>query len=679
MMNALRSGDALIIVDVQNDFLPGGAMPVSGGEEIVPVLNRYLTRFADRTLPVFATRDWHPENHCSFREQAGRWPAHAVAHSRGAEFPADLILPARATTIAKGTDPAREASSAFDGTTLAAQLHAAGIHRLFVGGLATESGVLHTVRDALEHGFRVHLLTDAIRAVNLFDHDGLDAVAEMKRLGAIPATLMDLETPNPGASALLLDGAQLMLARAHLAAGLNDTAVFELFVRRLPARWNFMVSAGLEQALDFLETFHFTVSDRAWLEEVGGFDPSMARRLGELRFTGDVHAMPEGTVFFPDEPWLRVTAPMAEALLVGTRLVKLLHFQTLMASKAVRSVLVAPGKVLIDGGSGYAQGAEAALLAARACVIAGFHATTNVLAAAHYGITLAGTTATVSVAGWEQGEADFIRLIHATPDVMVLLDTNDVEAAAHKVVELAPMLQEEGGAIKGVRLTGGDFAVHAGRVRRILDAGGLVQTKIYAGGQGDEDDLLRQLEEGAPIDGFESGALGAASADASSLDAVYQLQDYGGQPRWGWAEGKASWPGAKQVYRHVDLGGKMKVDHVARATESAPGVPLLECVMRHGRRTGAAPPLREIADRTRRQVAQLPEALRTLESSDRHPVMVSPELHALARHAGLIPLQGGSGACNAPSALHHAGLAGHLYTDAGPPPEDGPVDEGTAQ
>jgi len=184
-----QPGDALLLVDVQNDFLPGGSLAVPHGNRVVPLLNRYIGTFAAQELPVYATRDWHPDRHCSFRAQGGPWPPHCVAHTRGAEFAAALHLPAGVTVISKATSADRDAYSGFEGTDLDRRLRAAGARRLFVGGLATDYCVLNTVRDALQLGYEVQLLTDAIRAVDVQPGDGQRAEDEMTRLGAQPFTL----------------------------------------------------------------------------------------------------------------------------------------------------------------------------------------------------------------------------------------------------------------------------------------------------------------------------------------------------------------------------------------------------------------------------------------------------------------------------------------------------------
>ena len=187
--NAATAGDALIVVDVQNDFLAGGSLPVQGGDAVIPVLNRYLAEFAERQLPIFATRDWHPANHCSFQTRGGRWPIHCVAGSKGAQFPSALILPPWTIVISKGVAADKEAYSGFEGTDLEERLRGSGLHRLFVGGLATDYCVFNTVKDALARGFSVILLCDAIRAVNVRPDDGAKAEAEMLWLGAVSMQL----------------------------------------------------------------------------------------------------------------------------------------------------------------------------------------------------------------------------------------------------------------------------------------------------------------------------------------------------------------------------------------------------------------------------------------------------------------------------------------------------------
>jgi nicotinate phosphoribosyltransferase len=433
-------------------------------------------------------------------------------------------------------------------------------------------------------------------------------------------------------SALLTDLYQLTMLDAYRAQGMNETAVFELFVRKLPPGRNFLMAAGLEQALGYLEGLHFTPRDLEWIEESGTFSPGFAQYLSSFRFTGEVHAMPEGTVFFPNEPLLRVTAPLPEAQVVESRLLNLLHFQTLVASKAARCVLAAPGKTLVDFGLRRAHGAEAGLLAARAAYAAGFFGTATVLAAREFGIPAVGTMAHSFVQAHDDEARAFEHFAACHPrGTTLLVDTYDTESAARKVVALAAKLEARGIHIGGVRLDSGDLAALAHSVRRILDDGGLAQATIFASGNLDEY-RLRDLVQ-APIDGFGIGSSLVTSGDAPFLDAVYKLQEYAGKPRRKRSTGKATWPGRKQVWRHLDARGGLDHDVVAPEDERQAGEPLLAAVMRHGRRLHAAESLAAIRSRSAAQLARLPARLRALEDAEPYRVVISPGLVRLAAEA----------------------------------------------
>jgi nicotinamidase/pyrazinamidase len=182
----LKPGDALVAVDVQNDFFSGGSLTVPGAEKILPVMNRYIEIFKSKGLPVYVTRDWHPVGHCSFKAQEGPWPDHCVAGSKGAQFHRDLHFPDSTVVISKAIELDKESYSGFDGTDMDERLSSVGIRRLLIGGLATDYCVLNTVKDALRYGYEVLLLTDAIRAVNVRPEDGQNAIDEMTRMGAVP-------------------------------------------------------------------------------------------------------------------------------------------------------------------------------------------------------------------------------------------------------------------------------------------------------------------------------------------------------------------------------------------------------------------------------------------------------------------------------------------------------------
>jgi nicotinate phosphoribosyltransferase len=432
-------------------------------------------------------------------------------------------------------------------------------------------------------------------------------------------------------SALLTDYYQLTMLQAYHREGLSDRAVFELFVRKLPPRRAFLVAAGLESVLGFLERFRVARDECRWLAGLPGFTAEFVDFLAGLRFTGDVEALPEGTIFFPDEPVVRITAPLPEAQIVETRLINLLQLQIMIAAKAVRSVLAADGRLLVDFGLRRTHGAEAGLLASRAAWLAGFDGTSNVLAGQRFGIPLYGTMAhSYVMAHDDEGEA-FARFAEALPgNVVLLIDTYDTLEAARKVVALAPRLADRGIAVQSVRLDSGDLVALAKEVRAILDAGGLDRCRIFASGDLDEYEIRRLLGESAPIDGFGVGTRMATSADQPYLNCAYKLQDYAGQPRRKRSPGKQTWPGAKRVYRCFDGRGVMRRDGLALEGEAMAGEPLLRPVMRGGRRLQAPEPLEEARQRLREQLGRLPEELKSLDAPAAYPVLISDGLRRLA-------------------------------------------------
>ena len=433
-------------------------------------------------------------------------------------------------------------------------------------------------------------------------------------------------------SPLTTDLYQLTMLDAYRAHGMRETAVFELFVRKLPPQRNFMMAAGLAQALEFLENLRFTPEELQWIEASGRFSRGFAAHLERLRFTGEVHALPEGTIFFANEPVLRVTAPLPEAQLVETRLINLVHFETLVATKAARSVLAAPGKLLVDFGLRRAHGAEAGLLAARAAYIAGYSGTATVAAGSRMGIPVFGTMAHSFVEAHDDESAAFRRFADACPqNVVLLIDTYDTEAAARKVVELAPALARRGIQVKGVRLDSGDLAALSRSVRRILDQGGLAHATIFASGNIDEYGIRDLLAGGAPIDGFGVGTSLVTSSDAPYLDAVYKLQEYAGRARRKRSTGKATWPGRKQVCRRCDPAGRLENDVITVEGDPQPGEALLVPVMRNGRRIAAPESLAAIRERVAAQLARLPDRLRALEpAASPYRVEIAPALRELA-------------------------------------------------
>ncbi len=435
---------------------------------------------------------------------------------------------------------------------------------------------------------------------------------------------------DPLRTPLLTDLYQLTMLQGYVDQGMHETAVFELFVRRLPEHRNFLVAAGLEQALAFLENLSFDDTELDWLERTGRFNRRLLDYLAGLRFSGDVHALPEGTVFFANEPVLRVTAPLPVAQLVESRIINILHLQILLASKAVRCRLAAPDKLLVDFGMRRAHGAEAALFAARATYLAGFAGSSTVLSEHLYGVPAFGTMAHSFIQAHDNERAAFEHFARSQPDnVVLLIDTYDTPAAARLVAGMATQLREQGCPVKAVRIDSGDLAEETRRVRGILDAAGHSDIGIFCSGSLDEYRVRDLLRRGSPIDGFGIGTRLDTSNDAPYLDCAYKLQEYAGTARRKRSAGKATWPGRKQVFRRY-RDGLIERDILTVEGDAQEGTPLIQPVMRDGQRLHSTEELPTIRARLARELETLPEALRQLEPADAPPVDISQALKALA-------------------------------------------------
>jgi len=432
-------------------------------------------------------------------------------------------------------------------------------------------------------------------------------------------------------SALLTDLYHLNMIQAYLDHGDTGAAVFEFFVRKLPARRGFLMAAGLEQVLDFLAGLRFSDEEIAWLAKTGRFEANFLKQIATFRFEGDVHGVPEGRIVFADEPLIRITAPMPQAQIAETRVMNLLHFQTLIASKAARIVLAAPEKLLVDFGLRRAHGAEAGLLAARASYIAGFSGTATTIAEHEFGIPVFGTMAHSFVEAFDSETAAFETFARSRPqNLTLLLDTYDTERAAERVVALAPKLKTQGIAIRAVRLDSGDLLALSKSVRGILDAGGLRHVTIFASGGLDENAIADLLKHGAPIDGFGVGTNLTTSSDVPALDCAYKLQEYASVARRKHSAGKATWPGRKQVWRSYGPDGRMSGDTLSVDGDSQEGEALIVLVMRGGKRLGPSPRLAGIRDLAARDLARLPQDLRDLSPGAHYPVTVGNALRRLA-------------------------------------------------
>jgi nicotinate phosphoribosyltransferase len=430
-------------------------------------------------------------------------------------------------------------------------------------------------------------------------------------------------------SLLLSDLYQLSMLEVYQRYDMRETAVFELFVRKLPSRRGFLMMAGLEQLVQFLEQMRYAADELEWLRTTGLFTDDFIESLADIRFTGDLDSMAEGTVFFPNEPMVRITAPLAQAQLIESRLLNLIHFQTVVASTAARMVLAAPHKALVDFGFRRAHGAEAGLLAARAAYVAGFAGTATLEASHAFGIPVFGTMAHSFIQAHDDEATAFERFALARPkDLTLLIDTYDTEAGARLVTRLAPKLAESDITIAAVRLDSGDLAAHAFNVRAILDDAGLRRIRIMASGGLDDRSLQALIGKGAPIDSFGVGTSLTTSSDAPALDCAYKLQEYAGRPRRKLSEGKATWPGRKQVWRRFHDDGTIAEDMVALLDETPPGDPLLHAVLRGGQRVEPLSMLAQARAHAAASLMTLPEPLRHLEEAS-VPIRMSPGLLAL--------------------------------------------------
>ena len=353
------------------------------------------------------------------------------------------------------------------------------------------------------------------------------------------------ESPD---AALFTDLYALTMLQAYFREVMDDVAVFDFFVRRLPKGWNYLIACGIADVLHYLENLSFSSEGLGFLAELGSFSPGFLDFLADFRFAGTVYALPEGTVAFPLEPLVVVEAPLPQAQLVETLLINQVHFQTLMASKAARVVHAARGSAVVDFGSRRAHGIDSAVKGARAFHVAGVAATSNVLAGKRYGIPVRGTMAHSYVQA-HADELDAFRQFAALyPDTVLLVDTYDTLTGVKKVVSLAQELGDAFG-IRAIRLDSGNLAELAQASRRILNDAGLNDVEIFASNNLDEYAISQLKAHGTPIDGFGVGTRMSVASDAPTLDCAYKLVSYGGRGRMKLSAGKSSLPGRKQVFR----------------------------------------------------------------------------------------------------------------------------------
>jgi nicotinate phosphoribosyltransferase len=429
--------------------------------------------------------------------------------------------------------------------------------------------------------------------------------------------------------ALLTDLYELNMAASYLRRGMTASATFSLFVRNMPARWGFLVASGLESCLDYLESYRFDDEDLEYLRSDLGFGDEDLDAFRNLRFTGEVRAVPEGRIVFQDEPLLEVTAPLPEAQLVETYLLNQVTYQTAVASKAARCRVATPDARLVDFSMRRVHGGEASLGVARATAIAGFGATSNVEAARTLGLRATGTMAHSYIESFPSEREAFEAFAEDFPDrVSLLVDTYDTARGVEKAIDVARDLATRGRGLSGIRLDSGDLAALAKETRRALDEAGLESVEIIASGGLDEDAIAGLVAAGAPIDAYGIGTKIGVAEDAPALDTVYKLVEYDGRPVCKLSRRKATLPGRKQVWRRSggeDVIGLLDQDPPDREAE-----PLLVRVLADGQRL-EADSIERAAARFASDLAALPGALRRLDATGPSPDPTDELLHMADR------------------------------------------------
>jgi len=430
---------------------------------------------------------------------------------------------------------------------------------------------------------------------------------------------------------LVSDLYELTMAASYFREGMSGEATFSLFIRKYPPGRSYFVAAGLEHLVDLVTDFRFQEDSIRFLASTGKFSAGFLHHLRNLRFTGSIRALPEGTIFFADEPLLEVTAPIIESQIIETLAINVLQLETLLASKAARCVHAARGHGLIDFSLRRTHGVDAGLKAARAGYLTGFAGTSNVLAGKVYSIPIFGTMAHSYITSFDHELDAFRAFSRAFPDSTVLLiDTYDTLSGARKAVQVAREMAAQGRRLRGVRLDSGDLAALSLEVRRILDEAGLNEVQILASGSLDEFKIQALLEAGSAIDTFAVGTHLGVSADAPYFDIAYKLVEYRDRPVLKLSSGKRTWVGRKQIYRRCDDQGMMLEDRLCLAHEEcAGGEGLLEEVVRGGERVRPAESLETIRARFEREFRRLPEACKDLRSPTLHPVHISRALQDL--------------------------------------------------
>ena len=423
---------------------------------------------------------------------------------------------------------------------------------------------------------------------------------------------------------LFTDLYQLTMLDAYLQEGMHEEAVFTLFVRRLPENRQFLMAAGLDPLLETLENLSFSEDDLSYLKSQN-FSEKLIEYLRNFEFTGQVRALPEGTVFFENEPIVEVKAPLPQAQIIETLVMNQLHMQTVLASKGARVALAAGERNVLDFGARRVHGIDAGAKGSRALYLSGIAATSNMLAGRMYGLPVAGTMAHSYIQAHDCEYEAFQQFLKRFPETVLLVDTVDTIKGVEKVIQLAKELGDDF-KVKGIRLDSGDLGELAKQARSLLDDNGLSHLDIIASGGLDEHKITKLIEDNAPIDGFGVGTGMGVSDDAPALDMAYKLVHYADKGRLKLSSGKPVLPGEKQVFREAD--DYLIRDTIARESEQLPGQPLLKKVMQNGKRLPSHQrDIEKIRAYAKQQLALLPNYVAALRSGEKsYPVAISEKL-----------------------------------------------------
>ena len=445
---------------------------------------------------------------------------------------------------------------------------------------------------------------------------------------------------KPGAlsredAALFTDLYELTMAQGYFRQGMSSQATFSLFVRPSRVKRSYLVSAGLEDVLRYLEDFSFSSSAIDYLRSTSTFTDDFLDYLGSLRFTGRVRAIPEGRIYFHNEPALEITAPIIEAQIVETLVINQVNLQSLIATKAARCLWAGRGKALVDFSLRRAHGVDAGMKAARSSYMVGFSSTSNVLAGKAYGLPIAGTMAHSFVTSFEREIDAFRAYAESFPDdTVLLLDTYNTVAAAAKAAEVGREMEARGHRLRAVRLDSGDLLGLSRDVRRVLDEAGLDYVRVLVSGGLDEFQVEELVQAGAPIDAFGVGTRMAVSGDAPWLDMAYKLVKYAGRPVLKLSTGKVSLADEKQVFRLRDDEGRLRGDVIGLSDETPPesgAEPLLETFMENGEMLAPPPAIEELRERFRIEFAALDDRFKVVKNPAKYPVRLSSRLRRLQR------------------------------------------------